>query len=63
VGPGEIEIAEMLESLDLESLDALVRETVPAEIRLEGELSLPPPLAEPLALAEPWVSMENEGKW
>jgi glycine dehydrogenase len=52
VGPSEAEIDEMLESLGLESLDALVGETVPAGIRLEGDLRLPAPLAEPLALAE-----------
>ncbi|MCG6924773.1 MAG: aminomethyl-transferring glycine dehydrogenase [Acidobacteria bacterium] len=52
MGPSEAEIDEMLESLGLESLDALVGETVPAGIRLEGDLRLPAPLAEPLALAE-----------
>jgi glycine dehydrogenase len=52
VGPNENEIVEMLQALGLESLDALVRETVPSGIRLEGDLKLPPPLAEPLALAE-----------
>ena len=47
VGPSEAEIAAMLESLGLDSLDALVEETVPAGIRLEGDLHLPAPLAEP----------------
>ncbi len=52
VGPSEAEIAEMLELLDVSSLDALVGETVPTGIRMGGALRLPPALPEPLALAE-----------
>jgi glycine dehydrogenase len=52
VGPDETEIAEMLDALDLESLDALVGETVPAAIRRSRPLELPPPLAETHALEE-----------
>ncbi|HVT16189.1 MAG TPA: aminomethyl-transferring glycine dehydrogenase [Thermoanaerobaculia bacterium] len=40
LGPGEAEIEEMLSTLGLDSLDSLVRETVPGSIRLERRLSL-----------------------
>jgi glycine dehydrogenase len=52
VGPGETDVAEMLESLDLDSLDSLVGETIPGAIRRDDELALPAPLAEHEALAE-----------
>jgi glycine dehydrogenase len=52
VGPRDAEIAEMLETLGLASLDALVGETVPAGIRLARALDLPAPLSEEQALAE-----------
>lgn len=41
IAPDEEEIARMLATLGLESLDALIDETVPEEIRLEGGLRLP----------------------
>ncbi len=41
VGPSDEEIREMLETLGLESLEALVAETVPASIRFDGDLDLP----------------------
>ncbi len=40
IGPDEDEVREMLGVLGLDSLDALVRETVPATIRLHGRLAL-----------------------
>jgi glycine dehydrogenase len=52
VGPGEREIAEMLKSLGVASLEALVGETVPGAIRLGRPLDLPAPLSEEQALAE-----------
>jgi glycine dehydrogenase len=52
VGPGEAERAEMLKSLGVPSLDALVAETVPEGIRLGRALALPAPLGEEQALAE-----------
>ncbi len=52
VGPGQAEIAGMLQALGVASLDALVDETVPAAIRLSRPLSLPVPLSEEEALAE-----------
>ncbi len=42
IGPSDPEIAEMLETLGLSSLDALVEETVPEGIRLAKPLALPP---------------------
>ncbi len=41
IGPGEPQIAEMLETLGLKSLDALVEKTLPASILTERPLSLP----------------------
>ncbi len=52
VGPNDAERAAMLASLGLDSLEALVAQTVPAGIRLGGALALPAPLSEPEALAE-----------
>jgi len=42
IGPDETEIAQMLERLGTPSLDALIDETVPADIRLRRGLQLPP---------------------
>ncbi len=52
IGPDAREEAEMLRALGLASLDALVAETVPADIRLAGALDLPAPLSEAEVLAE-----------
>jgi glycine dehydrogenase len=52
VGPSDAEIAEMLKTLGVASLDALVGETVPGAIRLGRPLDLPAPLSEEQALAE-----------
>ena len=52
VGPSEAEIAGMLKTLAVASLDALVGETVPSGIRLDRALALPSPLSEEEALAE-----------
>jgi len=52
VGPSERDVAAMLKSLGLDSLDALVGQTVPAGIRLGRDLALPEPVGEPAALAE-----------
>jgi glycine dehydrogenase len=41
IGPDEGETREMLAALELDSLEALVDETLPASIRLRGGLSLP----------------------
>ncbi len=52
LGPSEAEIAGMLETLGVASLDALADETVPSGIRLRRKLGLPAPIDEPAALAE-----------
>jgi glycine dehydrogenase len=52
VGPSEEDVASMLSTLGLDSLDALVAATVPAGIRLERPLALPAPVGEAEALAE-----------
>jgi glycine dehydrogenase len=52
IGPDEGEQAEMLQALGVASLDALMSETVPADIRLTGTLDLPPPAGEAEVLAE-----------
>lgn len=46
IGPSDPDIAEMLEALDLESLDALIDEAVPAAIRSDRPLALPPSRSE-----------------
>ncbi len=52
IGPDEREQTEMLQALGLSSLDALISETVPEDIRLTGTLDLPPPIGEPEVLSE-----------
>jgi len=52
VGPDAAEEAQMLSVLGAASLDALVAETVPADIRLGGALNLPPAVSEAEVLAE-----------
>ena len=42
IGPGEPQIAAMLESLGIESLDGLIDKAVPASIRSEAPMALPP---------------------
>jgi glycine dehydrogenase len=49
-GPSRDDVAAMLAALDMESLDALLARTVPADIRLGRELALDPPKSEAEAL-------------
>ncbi|MFQ5958241.1 MAG: aminomethyl-transferring glycine dehydrogenase [Alphaproteobacteria bacterium] len=51
IGPGEEQIAEMLRSLGLESLDELVDKTVPEAIRSREPLELEPPKSERMTLS------------
>lgn len=46
IGPHPDDIARMLETLGLESLDELIEQTIPASIRSQSELDLPLPLSE-----------------
>ena len=41
IGPGQTEVAEMLKVIGVDSLDALIDQTVPKGIRLKNELNLP----------------------
>ncbi len=52
IGPDPAETAAMLKLLGLASLEDLVARTVPAAIRLQQPLALPPPVSEEQALAE-----------
>jgi glycine dehydrogenase len=52
LGSGSEEISEMLRACDLKSLDALVEAAVPAKIRSEKSLSLPPGRGEYETLSE-----------
>ena len=49
-GPGDDDVAAMLASLDMDSLETLIERTVPADIRLGRELDLDPPRTEAEAL-------------
>ena len=51
IGPDEHAIAGMLASIGTRSLSNLIAETVPASIRLQRPLDLPPPMPEHAALA------------
>ena len=52
IGPRPDEIGQMLEVLELPSLDALIEKTVPAAIRLKQPLQLPEAQSEYAALAK-----------
>jgi glycine dehydrogenase len=52
IGPDAAEEAEMLRALGVASLEALVAETVPPEIRLRAPLDLAPPVGEAEVLRE-----------
>jgi glycine dehydrogenase len=52
IGPDAREEAEMLRALGAPSLDALIAETIPADIRFAGALDLPAPVGESEVLAE-----------
>jgi len=46
IGPDEKEIASMLEAINVNSLDELITETIPDDIRIEEKLKLDKPLSE-----------------
>ena len=52
IGPDDADVAAMLKALGVASLDQLVAETVPADIRLIGALDLPAPVSEAAVLDE-----------
>jgi glycine dehydrogenase len=51
IGPRDEHVRHMLDELGLDSLDDLVRKTIPAAIRLDRELDLPEPRSEQATLA------------
>lgn len=52
IGPNATELATMLEVIGVDSLDQLIDETVPANIRMEGQLDIPPAMTEYAYLRE-----------
>jgi len=46
IGPHDQDLQQMLKTVDVESLDDLIAQTVPASIRLKGDLNVQPPLSE-----------------
>ncbi len=50
IGPRPEDISTMLEAVGAESIEHLMRETIPSSIRMSGELNLPAALSEPEAL-------------
>ncbi len=61
IGPSESEKSEMLKQVGHGTLDELISEAVPAGIRMEGEMNLPPALSEHEALAwlRAWMSQNK----
>ncbi|MGK2926335.1 MAG: aminomethyl-transferring glycine dehydrogenase [Lysobacterales bacterium] len=51
IGPRDEHVREMLAEIGMESLDELVRRTIPSAIRLDAELDLPEALSESATLA------------
>ena len=52
IGPRELETNKMLASLEVESLEELLKQTIPEEIRLKSPLSLPKGISENKFLSE-----------
>ena len=46
IGPGSDEIQSMLQTIGVDSVDTLIEQTVPANIRLKGEMNLPTAMTE-----------------
>src|SRR5882762_9696346 len=63
IGPDDGDVAEMLAALGLASLDALVAQTVPADIRLAAALKLPAAVTEAEVLAELRALSEKNQVW
>jgi glycine dehydrogenase len=63
IGPDDGDVAEMLRALGLPSLDALVEQTVPADIRLRAALRLPAAASEAEALAELRALADKNQVW
>ncbi|MEP4806917.1 MAG: aminomethyl-transferring glycine dehydrogenase subunit GcvPA, partial [Hyphomicrobiales bacterium] len=59
IGPGDTDQRAMLNKLGMTSLEALISQTVPASIRMEGEVSIPDGIGEEAALAELFAKMDK----
>src|SRR5210317_811957 len=60
IGPDDAEVGEMLGELGLDSLDALVSSTVPANILLKEDLKLGSAMTENMALSELKTMMADD---
>ena len=52
IGPGDPQTQEMLEALGIEDIDSLIDQTIPANIRMERGLDLPPVRSERMTLSD-----------
>ncbi|MFN2288349.1 MAG: aminomethyl-transferring glycine dehydrogenase [Chromatocurvus sp.] len=63
IGPAPLDIEHMLSTLDCESLEGLIERALPAAIRQDGPLSVPPALSEQQALTSlRSIAQKNEVK-
>jgi len=62
IGPSEADIQSMLETIGVDSLESLIDETVPASIRMNGDLDLPAALTE-TALLERARELADRNEW
>ena len=60
IGPGQQETAEMLKLIGVSSIDELINQTIPSDIRLSKELSIGEPVVEaPASRGVATVSFEG----
>jgi glycine cleavage system pyridoxal-binding protein P len=59
IGPSPEDIAQMSRAVGVQSLDQLINETIPEDIRLRSSLSLPPARSEEAALKDLREIMER----
>lgn len=59
IGPGEQDQKSMLKALGMASMEALIGQTVPSKIRMEGVLDIPDGIGEEAALAELFEKMDQ----
>jgi glycine dehydrogenase len=52
IGPKDVDVEQMLATLNVSSLEELIDQAVPQAIRMDGQLSLPDPCSESEAIAE-----------
>lgn len=63
IGPSDADVRDMLQTLGMPSLDALIDATVPANIRFRRALALPPSTSEQEALADFRAMMSPNEVW